>query len=224
MSAPIPSVGSPLRPAVIEIVKPDSRKGEKIALKFNPTEYQLQKTNTFQEVPIPGLESPPVQFVRGAAERLSVELLADTTDTLEDVRQKYVDPVRGLLKIDGSFHAPPIVRFVWDEAGAEKVFVAVLESLATTFVLFGEDGTPLRARMSLSFKEYRTIGAQLKELNLQSPDVEKSYVVRVGDTLASIAFQAFKDPALWREIAQANDLTDPRRLTPGMTLTIPRLR
>jgi nucleoid-associated protein YgaU len=221
---PLGSASSPLRPAVIEVLKPDNRKGEKIALKFNPTEYQLQKSNSFQEVPIPGLESPPIQFVRGASERLSVELLADTTDTLEDVRQAYVDPVRGLLSIDGDFHAPPIVRFVWEETGADRIFVGVLENLQTTFVLFSEQGVPLRARMSLAFKEYRTIGAQLKDLSLSSPDVQKSYVVRVGDTLASIATQAFKDPNRWRDIAQANGIVDPRRLEPGTALTIPRLR
>ena len=224
MISPIASATSPLRPAVIEVVKPDNRKGEKIALKFNPTEYQLQKSNSFQEVAIPGLESPPIQFVRGAAERLSVELLADTTDTLEDVRQVYVEPVRGLLDIDGDFHAPPIVRFVWEESGADRVFVGVLESLSTTFVLFSEEGVPLRAKMSLAFKEYRTIGAQLKDLHLSSPDVEKSYLVRVGDTLASIAASAFKDPSLWREIALANGIVDPRRLEPGEQLTIPRIR
>ena len=47
-----------------------------IDFRFDPTEYQLQKSNTFSEIAIPGLESPPIQFVRGDSEKLTVELLA----------------------------------------------------------------------------------------------------------------------------------------------------
>ena len=61
-----------------------------LPLRFNPTEYQLTKANTFAEIPIPGLESPPIQYVRGDSEKLSLEALVDTSDTLEDVRVRYV--------------------------------------------------------------------------------------------------------------------------------------
>ena len=91
-----------------------------IPLRFNPTEYQLQKTNNFAEIAIPGLESPPIQFVRGAsrdADRWSS--CVDTSDTLEDVREKYVDKLRGLMRIDTELHAPPIVRFIWDTPGVQ---------------------------------------------------------------------------------------------------------
>jgi hypothetical protein len=107
-----------------------------IPLRFNPTEYQLQKSNNFAEIAIPGLESPPIQFIRGAAETLSVEFLVDTSDTLENVREKYVDKLRGLLRIDAELHAPPIVRFIWDR----DVFRGVLESLDATYQMFDPEG------------------------------------------------------------------------------------
>jgi LysM repeat protein len=191
-----------------------------IPVRFNPTEYQLQKANTFAEIPIPGLESPPIQFIRGASEKLSAELLVDTSDTLLDVRKCYVDKLRNLMNLNGHLHAPPIVSFVWDT----QIFVGVLESLNVTYVLFTPDGVPLRAKLSIVLKEYRPAAVQKKERPTSSPDFEKTYVVRRGDTLSSIAAAVYRDAGAWREIARANQIQDPRQLEPGRVLILPRLR
>ena len=191
-----------------------------IPIRFNPTEYQLQKSNNFAEIPIPGLETPPIQYVRGASEKLSVELLLDTSDTLEDVRIKYVDKLRGLMDINSDLHAPPIVRFTWDT----QIFKGVMESLNVTYLMFTPDGIPLRAKLSVALKEYRPVEIQVKERPKNSPDVEKHYVVRRGDTLSNIAFSLYRDAGVWREIAKANGIRDPRTLAPGRVLTLPRLR
>jgi nucleoid-associated protein YgaU len=47
------------------------------------------------------------------------------------------------------------------------------------------------------------------------------YVVQSGDSLAAIAQEVYGDPTLWREIARANDLSEPYSLTVGDTLEIP---
>jgi hypothetical protein len=190
-----------------------------IPLKFNPTEYQLQKSNNFAEISIPGLESPPIQFVRGAAEKLAVELLVDTSDTLEDVRLKYVNALRDLMRIQIELHAPPIVRLVWDS----EIFKGVLESLNITYVLFTPQGIPLRAKLSVSLKEYRPVDIQVKESPKASPDQEKSYTVQRGETLSSIAELVYKDPEQWRAIASANGIQDPRYVAAGTRLTLPQL-
>ena len=187
---------------------------------FNPTQYRIEKSNTFVDVPIPGLEAPPIQFIRGNAEKLSLDLLVDTTDTLVDVRLRYTDQLRGLLDIQSELHAPAIVRFIWDR----QIFRGVIESLSINYVLFSPDGTPLRAQLGLSLKEYRPIEEQIAKEKTTSPDVDKAYTVRRGDTLSSVAAAAYGDPALWREIANANDIDDPRHLEPGRVLRVPRLK
>lgn len=205
--------------AFLEVVRPATTPPRQIPFCFNPTELQLAKQNTFQEVPIPGLNAPPIQFVRGASEKLSFEAIVDTSDDMSNVRTKYVDPIRGLLAIDGRIHAPPVVKFVWEKFQ----FIGVIESLAVTFTLFADDGSPVRAKLAIALKEYTTVEQQVALAKLQSPDVEKSYVVRRGDTLTGIAEQAYGDPAPWRAIATANAIVDPRTLSPGAVLTIPRL-
>ncbi|WP_419694215.1 LysM peptidoglycan-binding domain-containing protein [Mesorhizobium muleiense] len=220
MLTPTKSAGQSLVKAYLEIVKPANVPVPFIPLHFNPTEYQLQKANNFAEIPIPGLESPPIQFVRGTSEKLVADLIVDTSDTLEDVREIYTNGLRDLMRINAELHAPPIVRLIWDT----QVFKGVVEALNITFVLFTPDGVPIRAKLNLTLKEYRPIDVQVKESPKSSPDVEKHHIVRRGDSFASIAAMAYGDGTQWREIARSNGIQDPRRLQPGLDLVVPRLR
>jgi LysM repeat protein len=51
----------------------------------------------------------------------------------------------------------------------------------------------------------------------------RTYVVREGDTLASISRKFYKSSGRWKKIQNANRslIDDPTKLKPGMTLTIP---
>lgn len=220
MLTPAKAAGQSLVKAYLEILAPTGVSPSIIPLHFNPTEYQLQKTNNFAEIPIPGLESPPIQFVRGTAEKLVADLIVDTSDTLEDVRKKYTDALRDLMRKKASLHAPPIVRLNWDT----QVFKGVVESLNITFTLFTPAGVPIRAKLALTLKEYRPVDVQVKDSPNESPDVEKRHVVRRGDTLSGIASMAYNDPTSWRDIARNNGIQDPRTLKPGRELNIPRTR
>jgi Contractile injection system tube protein/LysM domain len=207
--------------ARMEIVRPviADERARRIPLRFNPTDYKLSKSNTFAEITIPGLETPPLQYVRGGSESLTVQALVDTSDTMENVRTTYVDAVRKLMRPDSREHAPPIVRFVWDEA----VFTGVMEKLDVNYVLFRKDGVPLRAQLDITLKEFRPAAQQVQDPPRSSPTVEKSYVVRRGDTLSSIAAAVYRRADAWRELARANGIVNPRDLRPGQVLTVPRL-
>jgi len=192
---------------------------KRIPLKFNPTDYKLSKSNTFAEITIPGLESPPIQYIRGGSESLTVQALVDTSDTLDDVRKSYVDNIRKLMRPQQSLHAPPIVQFVWDKT----VFRGVVEKLDVNYVLFAKNGVPLRAQLDITLKEYRPAREQDLDPPRTSPTVEKSYVVRRGDTWDRISAAVYRRPDAWRELARANGINDPRDLRPGLVLTVPRL-
>ncbi|MBO0868820.1 MAG: LysM peptidoglycan-binding domain-containing protein [Micromonosporaceae bacterium] len=222
MTTPIVAAGQAVAVARLEIVRPQiaDEQQRRIPLRFNPTDYKLSKSNTFAEIGIPGLETPPIQYVRGGSDELSIEALVDTSDTLQDVRVQYVNRLAALMTPDSREHAPPIVRFVW----GGSVFTGVMEKLDITYQLFRPDGVPLRAKLDISLKQYRSIAAQSQQNPFSSPSVEKSYVVRRGDTLASIAAALYRRPEVWRELARANGITDPRDLHPGQVLTVPRLQ
>lgn len=216
---PFLSVGGTFENAMLRIVVPEVSDPE-IPLKFNPTSYQLQKANEFAEIAIPGLETAPIQYVRGGAETLSFDALLDTSDSLENVRETYVDKIAGLMKINSELHAPPIVQFEWESA----LFQGVISSMTSRYVLFTPEGIPLRAEVSLQLTAYRSVEVQLAERPRNSPDVEKSVALRRGDRLDQIAAGLYQDPALWREIARHNGIRDPRKINPGTLLLAPRLQ
>lgn len=193
-----------------------------IPVQFNPTEYTVAKSALLAEIGIPGIDSPVLQFVRGQNERLTLELLFDTTDTgmvagVRDVRE-LTGPIHQLVKVQPKTHAVPRLRVSW---GAGLAFSAVAESVQQRFTLFNPEGIPLRAVVSLALREYRTLAEQLAELNLQSTDHTRTHVVRRGETLAAIAAQEYDDPRAWRVIADRNPEVDPRRPTPGTRLELP---
>jgi nucleoid-associated protein YgaU len=195
-------------------------------VQFNPTQWTQQKGAQIAEISIPGIDSPLLQFVRGQNEKLTLEFFFDTTTEPGGMGENAVDVrtrTRGfyeLGKMQPGTHAVPRIRLTW---GKGLSFTAIVESVQQTFTLFNPNGIPLRATLSVSFREYKTLEEQIKELKLESSDHTKQRLVRRGDTLSGIAAEEYADPGAWRHIANANLATirNPRRLAPGMVLAIP---
>ena len=192
--------------------------GEQFDVMFNPEEYSLNKDNNYASQAIPGLSSPILQFVHGNLRTLEMELFFDTTDTRTDVRLQ-TQKVVNLLKIDRDLHAPPVLRVAW----ASLQLRCVLAKANQKFVKFLEDGRPTRARINVSFSEFVDPEREAKQANLQTADFTKVHRVQSGDTLTAIAFRFYENPALWRPIAIANGIDDPRRIEPGQDLRVPSL-
>jgi hypothetical protein len=219
-----------LSKAIIEILDDDAvdpARGltKTVEVQFNPTEYSLTKGAQIAEIALPGIDSPVLQFIRGQNEKLTLDLFFDSTadgldENATDVRD-LTGPFYQLVKIQPRTHAPPRIRFTW---GRGLTFKAIVESVTQKFNLFSPSGVPLRATLSVTFREYKTLEEQLQELNLQSADHSRRYVVQRGDTLSSVAARLYRDPREWRRIADINsEVADPIRLTPGATLVIPPL-
>jgi nucleoid-associated protein YgaU len=98
-----------------------------------------------------------------------------------------------------------------------------LQQLEQQFTLFTEQGVPVRAKLSCTFMEWRTNEKDLEKQATQSSDIAKMHVVKLGDTLSSIAAREYLDPGLWRPIAIENGIDDPRLLKPGTLLLVPTL-
>lgn len=211
-----------LEKASIEILS-GSNAGNRIPVLFNPSEYTIERSNSYKATSIPGLSGPLIHFINGEADVLSMELfLDDFTDTPKDgisVNQRLDDLAR-LLEIDNDQHAPPIVRFVWGKLS----FKAIIEKLSRKLSIFEPDGRPARGTVSISFKEYKTLTELVTKPRLQSADKSKRRIL-VGryDSLWMLAAREYQDASAWRAIAAANDLDDPRDVSPGQWVTIPPL-
>jgi nucleoid-associated protein YgaU len=224
----------------------DKLNPEPIPVQYNPTEFTLDKSAQIAEIPIPGLDAPLQQFVRGQAEKLTLDLFFDTTeqgmgDDAVSVTTR-TDRIYQLIKIEPTRgepptrHAPPICTLVWnaqfsgnaiggpsgDQVGNQKRngFQCIVESVKQKFTLFSPKGVPLRATLTVTLREYKTLQEQLNHLGLSTPRT-RSHVVQQGETLSSLAAQYYDRPGEWRSIAAANDVEDPRRMLVGAFLTIP---
>jgi nucleoid-associated protein YgaU len=189
-----------------------------IPVMFNPPEYQLQVTNQFAEVGIPGLGSSLLQFVRGSAKTLTMELFFDTTHLGIDVRL-HTGMVLNLTSLNSETHAPPPLLFVW----GSLIFPCVLESVTQTFDFFNALGMPLRARLNVTLKEHETLEDILGSNQLLSADRTKQWLFKKGDTLQRIAAQEYGDPNKWRPIAEANIIDNPLTIAVGRALKVPAL-
>ncbi len=122
-----------------------------------------------------------------------------------------------LTQINRELHRPPHCQVWW---GRVQLITGPLTSLTQNFTRFLPDGTPVRAKLNCTFTVSSAVGGR----ELRSADVTKTHTVKLGDTLQLIAHQYYEDASLWREIALANGIDDPRRLEPGALLTIPKLK
>lgn len=209
-------------------------------VQYNPTELNFEKGVQLAEIAIPGLDAPLQQFVRGNAEKLTLELFCDTTEQGIGLGARSVteetDKFYQLVKIVPELHAPPVVTVFWhDQFSGNNVhpawgshrrvsFTGVAESVRQRFTLFSPEGVPLRATVTLVLREWRPLEQQLDELNLSSPDRTHRHRLAEGQTLAQLAARYYQRAGQWREVARANQIEDPRRLTPGGVLGIPSIR
>ena len=190
---------------------------------YNPKEISIEKSVRWASNTKPGADADDPQFAFGNSRTLNMDLLFDTYEANEPVTA-YTELIFGLTtvkKFGSETHRPPRCQLSWGDQWGEGgiFFVGVLENLTQRFTLFFSDGTPARATLTCRFKEWLSPEQNQREQATSSPDVAKTRTVRRGDTLSSIAYEEYRDPALWRHIAERNGINNPRLITPGQSGT-----
>ncbi|MFB2772422.1 LysM peptidoglycan-binding domain-containing protein [Pelatocladus sp. BLCC-F211] len=193
---------------------------EKFKVLFNPNQIQIVKTGWRMEKYGPVASQELTQ--------LSLDLFFDTTllgYPPENV-QNYTRKIFSLTqpRVGTNPKRPPRCQLIWGTiSGKDSVLLpdGFLESVTKKLTHFLEDGTPVRATLSCTFKEWKE---PRKKAKIANPIDDPVRIVKRGETLSSIATEEYGDPSLWRVIAEENHLINPRQLNPGMVLTIPPLR
>jgi hypothetical protein len=202
---------------------------ERIEVMFNPEEYTLNRDINYAQTGVPGLSAPILQFVHGNLQTLEMELFLDTYEAHrngsrvlnqagEDVRT-LTSKITHLMDIDPKTHAPPVLLFTW----ASLSFTCVLARASQRFIMFRPDGMPVRARLQVTFNEFRNVDLEAKEIKRETSDFSKIYEVKQGETLSAIAWRTYGNPRLWRPIAKRNGIDNPRALSIGTRLIVPQL-
>ena len=207
-----------------------------ITCQFNPTQLTIQQTGNWNSSlgPSPKTPAGALHFTSNNFQTLNFDLYFDTTEANPaeqknsgckapgDVRECTKD-IAALVRMVEHLHRPPVCAISWGEASTRggNLFNGVATGITQHFTYFDEKGTPLRAQLTCSFLGFLQSSWAPPEEQFKSNDLTKAYIVRRGDSLASIANDQMHDSALWRAIALANRITDPLELQPGRVLQIP---
>ncbi len=220
---------------------------EKIKLKISPCDVNASGVATVNgEPPFEALINPSgythssainysknVAFGPGTEKKFSnskpdtyvfKELVLDGTGVVPTNAPMTVkDQISLLRKVaynyQGTDHEPPVVEVSW----GPLLFKARMEALAVNYTLFKPSGEPLRAKITLTFIEYKSTEETFRAAGLQSPDLTHIVEVKAGDTLPLLCYQIYKDSSYYPAVAKLNNLTSFRRLEPGQILRFPPL-
>lgn len=240
---PNPNLLIPLSKLHIQPIDPVSKapldKGFDVL--YNPEKYVQSRSVNYADKAGLSMEAPITQFAHGTAEVLSFTLFFDSMSAggevggsigdkaklavnsllpsigkQVDVRD-YTEKVYKLMEIDPDQHVPPLLRLSWGSLN----FTGHLIKCQQTFTRFSETGKPLRAWVECVFRQFNS---NIGTTDLHSPDVTKQRTIHEGDSLWALSAAEYSEAGMWREIAKANGISNPRVLRSGDTVVLPALK
>lgn len=188
-----------------------------------------------------GSRGTDVRFKSTAPEELKVDFILDGTGVMEGYKfdnyrkkardgqnREYLEVVsvhdqldkflNCVYKLSPKIHRPKFLLIIW---GSEIRFRCVLSNLDINYTLFNPDGTPLRAKLSCTFVDYKTREQRIAEDKPSSPDLTHYRKVREGDKLDFMTYRIYNDPGYVLQVCRTNRLTSIRRVASGTEIYFP---
>jgi len=213
-------------------------------VQINPSQFKKSYKIAYASENTPGQEGQPARFRLVEPQRLDLDFIVDGTGVVsndldvaegmlgtaeaigaslsEQETSSYVtDKVEQLKTVmydyEGEVHRPPFVKVIW----GDELFEGVLVNLDITYTLFQPDGTPLRAKVSLSCREQVPQPKQSRRRQDSSPDLTHVRTINEDDSIHLMTYKIYDDPRYYLEVAKANGLTNFRSLKTGEKLIFP---
>jgi hypothetical protein len=206
-------------------------------VQINPESFVRNYTISYREEIAAGKEGTQSQYNYTQPQVMDIEFLLDATGVVpsngipapSDLVSA-VAPLEMMAKIAllkrvvynyvGDAHEPPFVKLTW----ALETFRCRLQSLNITYKLFKPDGTPLRALIKCSFKEYIPDNENAAVTLATSPDLTHIRIAKQGDSLPLMCYTIYGDESLYLEVARVNNLTNFRKLEDGQRIFFPPIQ
>ncbi|HEV2779750.1 MAG TPA: LysM peptidoglycan-binding domain-containing protein [Actinophytocola sp.] len=117
---------------------------------------------------------------------------------------------------------PPELTFQWGPPMVGFMYTVKMTGCTIKYTRFTSAGIPIRAEVSMNLLEIPTLLGSLPQNPTSGGLIGRSrHVVGHGESLQSISNTHYGTPALWRKIAEVNQIKDPARLRPGSTVYLP---
>lgn len=192
------------------------------AVMINPETIKWNRKVDYNAKQTQNSSSPSQTYKSSPEADFSFDIVIDCTGVVDKKRTKMADEIKKLERIvytyNGKIHRPNYIQIQW---GKNITFNSVLKSFDTTYTLFKPDGTPLRAKISLSFGEYISPKEVQKLDKKSSPDMTHMVTVEQGDNLPQLCQRIWQDQSYYIEVARFNNLDKFRHLKSGLELIFP---
>jgi hypothetical protein len=124
------------------------------------------------------------------------------------------------LDINGDSHTSNYLKILWKDIA----FRCKLETLDIKYLMFSQNGSPIRAELTVKFKEFIDASTEEKRANKNSPDMTHIKTIVDGDSLPSLCNEIYGDSKYYLQIAEINNLINFRYLSPGQKIVFPRMQ
>src|SRR6266852_4302282 len=149
-----------LEKAIISVRDPDPQKDteiKQIKVLFNPEKYGVEKSAAWEEKG----KKKTLEFVGISRKSFSIELFYDTYEVGTDVRKAYTNEIVQLLDPTIDYKGkkvPPVCVFSWGGFS----FRGIVEKVTQNFSLFLGSGIPVRAVLTVGFKQFNLPSEQAR--------------------------------------------------------------
>jgi len=195
--------------------------GKSYEVMLNPSSYTHQFEVEYNHRPAAGSPDARLKYKGTPPSTISFDLILDGSGVVDPEKTDLVKEVSTLKSIvydyQGKNHCPNYLEIAW---GVNTPFRCRLTSMSISYTHFKSDGSPLRAKVSLSFKG----NAKLQTKRNQSPDMTHAKSVVAGDMLPALTYEVYADEAYLLELAAFNELDNLLYLEPGKQLVFPPLK
>jgi len=198
-----------------------SEAGINMDVYFNPKELQVDKTVPWNEHKNTEGNESTLEFTQSKSREMNMDLMFDGFEDETDVYDEYISQIETLTMVDDTKKRPPMCLFTW--GSAIPPFQGVIESMSVKYTLFLPDGTPVRATVTLKWKQADTLknAAEAKA----DADAEKK-ASKGTQTNASNANRPDQVAAAngtdHRTMCNNSGVDDPSSIPPGTTMTTGR--
>jgi len=186
---------------------------------FNPNSYKTELKINYDEEQADKTEKKTPRFKNIGPKQFSFDFVVDGTGAAGYKRDVGLD-VSSFIKVVGYDKniGKGSIRYLLLLWGS-FIQKCVIESISVNYTLFSSLGSPLRATITATFREYND---EPSELFKAVDEFFSSAPVQGALSVANVAFQAFNSVSQTVAIAKANDLDSIRANVDSNNLKLPK--
>jgi hypothetical protein len=204
-----------------DVNSPSPQEGAAYTVKVNPEQVTHSRDVSINESPANTGGNATV-FTGYGNDTLSFDLYFDGTGVIDgtgDVDSEITALKKVIFDLKDTLHKPQYILVMW---GNIK-FYGHCKSFNVNYTLFKSDGSPLRAKVSVSLKESLDPEKKKKRDEQSSPDMTHTFTIREGDALPLLCKEVYGRMDYYVQVAEFNGLTNFRELEVGSVLNFPPL-